>query len=310
MSWNFGTIPQDCHECQADLELIIVPRTVDIGGFEVHRALPSQKRRMVGPFIFWDQMGPGQFDSGQGVDVRPHPHIGLSTVTYLFDGSMDHKDSLGNDLRIFPGDVNLMTAGRGIVHSERTGQDVRLQPSRLFGIQSWLAQPKKLESSEPAFAHFGAEDIPSFETNELSGRVILGRFQNYVSPIETQWETLYLEFKMKRGARLKIASEIEERAVHLVSGEIEIDDAVYANRQMMVLRPGSDILLKASEETHLLLLGGAPMDGPRYIWWNFVASSVERIKNAAQDWQYKKFPIVPSDEQEFIPLPDLPFPKP
>ena len=310
MSWNFDMIPQDCLECQADLELIIVPRTVDIGGFEVHRALPSKKRQMVGPFIFWDQMGPGQFGSGQGVDVRPHPHIGLSTVTYLFAGSMDHKDSLGNDVRIVPGDVNLMSAGKGIVHSERTGQDVRLQPSRLFGIQSWLAQPEPLEMSPPAFTHFEAEEIPSFETGTLSGRVILGRFQNYVSPIKTQWETLYLELKMKRGARFEIAKDTEERAIYLVSGEVEIDDAVYANRQMMLLRPGSDILLKAGAETHLLLLGGAPMDGPRYIWWNFVASSTERIKSAADDWQNNKFPIVPGDEEEFIPLPDLPFPAP
>jgi redox-sensitive bicupin YhaK (pirin superfamily) len=310
MSWFNGSLPEDCRECQTRVEMVIVPRTVDIGGFEVHRALPFKKKQMVGPFIFWDQMGPGEFAGGRGVDVRPHPHIGLSTVTYLFDGSMDHKDSLGNDLRIVPGDVNLMTAGSGIVHSERTGRDVRLQPSRLCGIQSWLAQPKALETSEPSFTHYGVEDIPSFTADDLSGRVILGRFQNYVSPIETQWETLYLELKMKPGARLEIASSIEERALHLVSGEIEIDDAVYASRQMMVLRPGSDIVVKANEKTHLLLLGGAAMDGPRYIWWNFVASSVERIMSAAEDWQNKKFDIVPHDTEEFIPLPDLPFPKP
>jgi len=291
------------------MDLIIVPRTVDIGGFEVHRALPFKERRMVGPFIFWDQIGPGEFVSGHGVDVRPHPHIGLSTVTYLFDGNMDHKDSLGNDMRILPGDVNLMCAGKGIVHSERTGQDVRQNPSRLFGIQSWLAQSKAMEESEPEFTHVDAAEIPSFETKTLSGRLILGEFEGYTSPLKTQWETLYLELNIEKGASFVVPSMTEERALYLVAGKIEIGGTIYDNRQMMVLLPGSEILLKACEDVHLLLLGGAAMDGPRYIWWNFVSSSVERIKSAAEDWKKKKFEIVPGDEKEFIPLPDLPFPK-
>lgn len=294
---------------QGEMDLIIVPRTVDIGGFEVHRALPFKERRMVGPFIFWDQMGPGEFVSGHGVDVRPHPHIGLSTVTYLFDGNMDHKDSLGNDMRILPGDVNLMCAGKGIVHSERTGQDVRQNPSRLFGIQSWLAQSKAMEESEPEFTHVGAAEIPSFETKTLSGRLILGEFEGYTSPLKTQWETLYLELNIEKGASFVVPSMTEERALYLVAGRIEIGEIIYDNRQMMVLLPGSEILLKACEDVHLLLVGGAAMDGPRYIWWNFVSSSVERIKSAAEDWEKKKFEIVPGDEKEFIPLPDLPFPK-
>jgi redox-sensitive bicupin YhaK (pirin superfamily) len=294
---------------QGEMDLIIVPRTVDIGGFEVHRALPFKERRMVGPFIFWDQMGPGEFVSGRGVDVRPHPHIGLSTVTYLFDGNMDHKDFLGNDMRILPGDVNLMCAGKGIVHSERTGQDVRQNPSRLFGIQSWLAQSKAMEESEPEFTHVDAAEIPSFETKALSGRLILGEFEGYTSPIKTQWETLYLELNIEKGASFVVPSISEERALYLVAGKIEIGGTIYDNRQMMVLLPGSEILLKACEEVHLLLIGGAAMDGPRYIWWNFVSSSVERIKSAAEDWKKKKFEIVPGDEKEFIPLPDLPFPK-
>ena len=310
MSWFNGAVPNDCQECQTEVELVIVPRTVDIGGFEVHRALPFQKKRMVGPFIFWDQMGPGEFGPGRGVDVRPHPHIGLSTVTYLFDGSLDHKDSLGNDMRIVPGDVNLMTAGRGIVHSERTGPDVRRAPSTLFGIQSWLAQPQPLEMSEPAFTHVEAEELPSFATDELSGTVILGEFQGYASPLATQWQTIYLEVKMKKGARLEVPKSIEERALHLVSGSLEVSGTSVAARQMAVLRPGSEIIATAGEDSHLLLLGGAAMDGPRYIWWNFVASSVDRIKSAAEDWKQAKFEIVPGDEQEFIPLPDLPFPKP
>jgi len=292
-----------------EMDLIIVPRTVDIGGFEVHRALPFKERRMVGPFIFWDQMGPGEFVSGHGVDVRPHPHIGLSTVTYLFDGSMDHKDSLGNDMRILPGDVNLMCAGKGIVHSERTGQDVRQNPSRLFGIQSWLAQSKAMEEGEPEFTHVDAAEIPSFETKTLSGRLILGEFEGYTSPLKTQWETLYLELNIEKGASFVVPSMTEERALYLVAGRIEIGEIIYDNRQMMVLLPGSEILLKACEDVHLLLVGGAAMDGPRYIWWNFVSSSVERIQSAAQDWEKKKFEIVPGDEKEFIPLPDLPFPK-
>ncbi len=309
MSWFNGAVPDDCQECQTEVELVIVPRTVDIGGFEVHRALPFQKKRMIGPFIFWDQMGPGNFGSGHGVDVRPHPHIGLSTVTYLFDGSLDHKDSLGNDMRIVPGDVNLMTAGRGIVHSERTGQDVRRAPSTLFGIQSWLAQPKPREMGDPAFTHSDAGELPAFSTDELSGRLILGEFQGYSSPLETQWETIYLEVKMKKGARLEVPKTIEERALHLVSGRLEVSGTSFEARQMAVLRPGSEILVKAGEDSHLLLLGGAAMDGPRYIWWNFVASSVDRIESAAEDWKLNRFEIVPGDEQEFIPLPDLPFPK-
>ncbi len=309
MSYLFEAIPEDCLECPTEMELIIVPRTVDIGGFKVHRALPFHEKRMVGPFIFWDQMGPGEFIAGRGVDVRPHPHIGLSTVTYLFDGTMDHKDSLGNDLRIKPGDVNLMSAGSGIVHSERTGQDLRQNPSRLFGIQSWLAQPKPLENSDPEFTHVGAEKIPTIETKELSGRLILGDFQGLQSPIQTQWETLYLELKMIKGASIVIPATTEERALFLVTGEFEIGGIKYNSRQMMVLRPGAEILVKGCDDVHLILLGGTVMDGPRYIWWNFVSSSVDRIKSAAEDWRNKKFAIVPGDEKECIPVPDLPFPK-
>lgn len=309
MSRLFGMEPEDFPDYPAEMKLIIVPRTVDIGGFEVHRALPFHDKRMVGPFIFWDQMGPGEFGAGSGVDVRPHPHIGLSTVTYLFDGNMDHKDSLGNNMRIKPGDVNLMSAGRGIVHSERTGQDVRQNPSRLFGIQSWLAQPKKLERSAPEFIHVGAAKIPTIETKELSGRLILGEFQGAQSPIKTQWDTLYLELKMKKGASIVIPRTTEERALFLVTGKVEIGGTNYHNRQMMVLRPDADIRVNGCDDVHLILLGGAVMDGPRYIWWNFVSSSVDMIKRAAEDWRNKKFAIVPGDEEECIPLPDLPFPK-
>jgi redox-sensitive bicupin YhaK (pirin superfamily) len=291
-----------------DIESALVPRTVDIGGFSVHRALPSQQRRLVGPFIFWDQMGPGAFAAGHGVDVRPHPHIGLSTVTYLFEGTLDHKDSLGNSVRIVPGEVNLMSAGKGIVHSERTGADIRRQPSRLFGIQSWLAQPKDKELSEPAFTHIGVEQLPSFDDGEVSGRVILGAFQGYVSPAPTQWETLYLELKLNHGATFQLPANIEERALYLAGGTVDVNGAIFDSPRLVVLRPGAEAALKSIETAHLLIFGGAAMDSPRYIWWNFVASSVERIKGAADDWRHSRFAVVVGDENECIPLPDLPFP--
>jgi redox-sensitive bicupin YhaK (pirin superfamily) len=291
-----------------DIELALVPRTVDIGGFSVHRALPSQQQRMVGPFIFWDQMGAGAFAAGHGVDVRPHPHIGLSTVTYLFEGTLDHKDSLGNGVRIVPGEVNLMSAGKGIVHSERTGADIRRQPSRLFGIQSWLAQPKDKELSEPAFFHVGREQLPSFATTQVSGRVILGEFEGCVSPVPTQWETLYVELSLAAGAVALAPKMIEERALYLVSGTVTVSGATYESPRLLILRPGVEVTVTATVAAHLLLFGGAAMDSQRYIWWNFVASSVERIKEAADDWRHSRFALVAGDETEYIPLTDLPFP--
>lgn len=220
------------------IEMVILPRTHDIGGFEVSRALPFRDRRMVGPFIFWDQMGPGEFLSGQGVDVRPHPHIGLSTVTYLFQGTMDHKDSLGNDMRIVPGDVNLMTAGAGIVHSERTGKDIRQNPSHLFGIQSWIAQPKEYENGASAFIHTPEDDLPVFEDKGVKGRVILGDFCGERSPVQTQWDTLYVDFYLEENAVINIPHRTEERALYAVRGKIEINNTVYEAGRMLILAPG------------------------------------------------------------------------
>ena len=308
MSWFNGSIPDNCRECRTEVELVIVPRTVDIGGFKVHRALPFQKKQMVGPFIFWDQVGPGGFAPGHGVDVRPHPHIGLSTLTYLFDGSLDHKDSLGNKVRIVPGDLNLMHAGRGVVHSERTGPDVRQHSSSLFGIQSWLAQPRKLEESEPFFSHFDGGELPIVEGEGVSGRVILGQFEGYHSPVEVQWETLYLQLSLNKGRSISVPTSMEERAIFTVTGRIAINGAIFEPRQMIVLQPETEICVEGTEDAHFIILGGASLEGPRYIWWNFVSSSLERIKSAADDWQRGKFAIVPDDEEEFIPLPDLPFP--
>lgn len=285
------------------IEQVILPRTHDLGGFEVRRALPFRDRRMVGPFIFWDQMGPGEFLTGQGVDVRPHPHIGLSTVTYLFEGSLDHKDSLGNDRRIVPGDINLMTAGAGIVHSERTGRDIRLNPSTLFGIQSWIAQPKEFENGTPDFLHVPKGELPVFEEGGITGRVLLGDFQGEKSPIKTQWDTLYVDVYLEEGRILTIPAVAEERALYAITGKIEINHTVYDPEQMLILAPGDVIALKALEPTRLLVLGGAVMDGPRYIYWNFVSSSKERLEQAAEDWRESRFPKVPGDDKEFIPLP-------
>lgn len=294
--------------CPEEVDMVIIPRTGDIGNFEVRRALPFREKRMVGPFIFWDQMGPGEFLTGQGVDVRPHPHIGLSTVTYLFDGTMDHKDSLGNDMRIVPGDVNLMTAGQGIVHSERTGLDVRDQPSRLFGIQSWVASPKTHEAGDADFVHASGKDLPLFDEKGMNGRVILGSFQGMVSPVQSQWDTLYVELFIEAGQSVEISTETEERALYGVKGRIDIAGQDYDPQQMMVLCPGQDVTVTAIDDVHLMLLGGATMDSSRYIWWNFVASDVEQIREAAKRWKDGSFAKVAGDS-EFIPLPDMPFPK-
>lgn len=288
-----------------NIEMTIIPRIDDIGHFEVQRSLPFKRKRMVGPFIFWDQMGPGSFVKGQGLDVRPHPHIGLSTVTYLFDGTMDHKDSLGNDVRIVPGDVNLMTAGSGIVHSERTGMDVRQHSSKLFGIQSWLAQPETDEEGEPAFEHTDAEKLPVIDTGDVKGRVILGAFDGVISPVKTQWETFYTDLYMKQGAKIQFNKVIEERAVYVLNGTIEVSGVTFDAQKMIVLRPGKHVSIKALGPVHMMLLGGAVMDGPRYLYWNFVSSSKDRLEQAKEDWRMGRFAKISGDDKEFIPLPGI-----
>jgi len=302
MSYMPGADPDMDMNCPDNVEMVIIPRTGDIGNFEVRRALPFRNKRMVGPFIFWDQMGPGEFLKGQGVDVRPHPHIGLSTITYLFDGTMDHKDSLGTDMRIKPGDVNLMSAGSGIVHSERTGADIRQNPSQLFGIQSWVAQPKEYEDGTPNFAHTSKDDLPGFDDKGFQGRVIMGEFDGVRSPVKSQWETLYVDLVISSGEKVQIPKAVEERAIYVIEGDIEIGGVSYPKEQMMVLRPGDDVTILAKTQTRLMLLGGAAMDGPRYIFWNFVSSSKERLEQAKEDWQEGRFAKVPGDDQ-FIPLP-------
>ncbi len=285
-----------------DVELTIVPRTSDIGNFEVRRALPSKERRMVGPFIFWDQMGPGEFLTGQGLDVRPHPHIGLATLTYLFDGEIMHRDSLGSVQLIKPGDVNLMTAGSGITHSERTDEDARAHNNHLFGIQSWIALPKDKEETGAAFMHHGKASLPVLEDEGKKVRLVAGSLYGMHAPVEVYSDTVYADIVLNAGAKLPVPAEIEERALYAVHGRIEIGGTVYDPGQLLILRPGDEVTVTALEDARIMLLGGAAMDGERHIWWNFVSSWRERIEQAMEDWREGRFASVPGDP-EFIPLP-------
>jgi hypothetical protein len=305
MSWltDNDPIPGDCRSCDA-IEQIIVPRARDLGGFSVRRALPSAQRQMIGPFIFFDQMGPAQFLSGQGIDVRPHPHIGLATVTYLFNGEMTHRDSLGSALAIRPGEVNLMTAGRGIVHSERTGAEVRSSGQNLFGIQSWMALPKSHEESAPGFAHNAMSELPRLEGEGKRVRLIIGSLYGETSPAVFPHDCFYAEVVMAPGAVLPLDPDYDERAVYLASGRVDIAGQSFDAGQLLVFKPGDRISILAETNARLMLLGGEPMDGPRHIWWNFVSSSQERIDSAKEDWRQGRFAIVPGDETEFIPLPE------
>lgn len=284
------------------IETVVTGKTRDIGGFEVRRVLPSTRRRMVGPFVFFDQMGPADFPAGRGIDVRPHPHIGLATVTYLFAGEIVHRDSLGTLLAIRPGDVNWMTAGRGIAHSERTGDAVRAAGGTLAGIQAWVALPREAEEQAPAFAHHPASELPVAELDGCSVRLIAGSLFGVQSPVATAWETIYADARMQPGARLAFPAGHEERAVYPVEGAIELDGRPLVPGEMLVLRPGAEVVLEAQSSARMMLLGGAAMDGPRHIWWNFVSSSLDRIEQAKHDWQASRFDAVPG-ESEFIPLP-------
>jgi redox-sensitive bicupin YhaK (pirin superfamily) len=289
------------------LENIIVTRVREIvDGFKVRRALPSARRRMVGPFIFLDQMGPEVLQGGKGLDVAPHPHIGLATVTYLFEGELLHRDGLGTVQPIRPGDVNWMTAGSGIAHSERTPPQMRQAGGELFGIQSWVALPARVEESDPAFAHHDASELPVIEGEGKRARLICGSLYGARSPVRTFSEMFYADITLVEGARLPVPVEHEERAVYIVEGSIELlrDGRVFDAGQLLVFKPGAEITLSASNPSpaRVMLLGGEPMDGPRHIWWNFVSSSRERIEQAKEDWKAGRFAPVP-EETEFIPLP-------
>lgn len=297
------------HDIESAVEVIVVPRTHDLGdGFTVRRALPSRERRMVGPFVFFDEMGPHTFNAGQGLDVRPHPHIGLSTVTYLLQGEIQHRDSLGTSQSIRPGEVNWMTAGKGIVHSERTAAEQRAHPSPLFGLQCWVALPKSHEENDPSFLHFGAPELPVIDGDGASARIISGSFLGQASPVPVASPMFYVDLRLEPGARLTMPAEYSERAVYVLDGTLDLGrDGRFERGQLVVLKPGAAVTLGAGggAAARLMLLGGEPMDGPRFLSWNFVSSSAERIEQAKQDWKAQAFPKVPG-ETEFIPLPDIP----
>jgi len=276
---------------------------MDLGDFEVRRVLPARERQRVGPFIFFDHMGPADFAAGTGVNVRPHPHIGLATVTYLFEGEILHRDSLGYVQPIQPGAVNWMTAGRGIVHSERTPEKLLESGSRLHGIQTWLALPIEAEESEPEFTHYPAGQIPGIEQDGVSIQLVCGTAYGQESPVRTASETFYAAVDLSSGASVEFPADIEERAVYVVQGEITIDETVIPAGTMAVLVPGAAISIQAREAARLMLLGGASLAGERHLVWNFVGSQSERIERARDDWRNDRFDKVPG-ETDWIPLPD------
>jgi redox-sensitive bicupin YhaK (pirin superfamily) len=296
-----------------DIEIAIVPPVHDLGdGFQVRRALPSPRRQMVGPFIFLDQMGPVVLESGRGLDVRPHPHIGLATVTYLFEGEILHRDSLGNVQPIRPGEVNWMTAGSGIAHSERTPNELRREKKPVFGIQAWVALPRHAEESDPAFVHVGADALPAIEADGVHARIIAGSVHGARAQVSIPTELFYADVTLDAGARLPLETQYEERGAYVVDGALEVQPGgeTFDAGQLVIFRPGAALTLAASRSApvRLMLLGGETVDGPRYIWWNFVSSSKDRIEQAKADWKGGRVAAVP-EETEFIPLPYPPPPK-
>jgi redox-sensitive bicupin YhaK (pirin superfamily) len=310
MSWNPALDPHCPIGNEVDaIETVIIPRARDLGGFEVRRALPSPKRQMVGPFIFFDQMGPAEFLPTRGLDVRPHPHIGLATISYLYRGRMHHRDSLGTDAWIEPGAVNWMVAGNGITHSERTDDATQKEPMPFFGIQTWVALPKDHEDRPPEFVHASEKDLPFLEGEDKELRLILGSAYGETAPVKTASEMFYADAVLAAGAAIPMPDNHEDRGAYVVAGSVEIAGQTFEAGQMMVFRPGDKISAKAgSRGAQLMLLGGATLEGPRYIWWNFVASSQDRIDAAkeawrGEDWRHGRFQLPPGDDQEHIPLP-------
>ena len=288
----------------ASPELVIEPASKDLGGFRVRRALPSIKRRLVGPFVFLDHMGPAVFAPGEGLDVRPHPHIGLATLTYLLDGAIFHRDTLGNAQSIVPGDVNWMTAGRGIAHSERTEAGLRASGHSVTAVQSWIALPQAHEEATPSFFHHAGRSLPVLTERGVQVHVVVGQAYGAVSPVATFSDTFYLDITLDAGATIRLPTDHAERAAYALEGEVEIAGEVFAEHRLLVFRPGDEIVVRATRPARLVVLGGEPLDGTRHLWWNFVSSRTERIEQAKQDWRDGKFGVIPGDEFERIPLPD------
>ncbi|WP_380784737.1 pirin family protein [Sphingomonas sp. R86521] len=292
------------------VDTVILPPVRDLGdGFSVRRALPSAHRRMVGPFIFFDQMGPAAFNSGEGLDVRPHPHIGLATVTYLLEGEILHRDSVGSVQSIRPGEVNWMTAGSGIVHSERTAPDMRVQGGPLFGLQTWVALPAAREEAKAGFSHHKADAIPKTDADGVAMTVIVGKHDGLISPVETFSDMVYADIALAPGARYQLRAEHVERAIYVVGGHVEArgQSGGFDAGELIVFKPGAEIVLHAERGARLMLIGGEPFPEKRHIYWNFVSSRPERIEQAKHDWRERNFAGVP-DEADFIPLPDEPKP--
>lgn len=303
MSNLLSNVEMECatgQPCSA-IELLIEPQVTDLGGFSVRRALPNGQRRMVGPWVFFDQMGPADFQAGQGIDVRPHPHVNLATVTYLFEGEILHRDSLGSQQAIRPGDINLMVAGRGIVHSEREREAVRTVPHRQHGLQLWLALPEVDEEIEPAFYHYPSGEIPALTVDGVEVRVLIGSAFGVTSPVKTFADTLYVEAHLQAGQSIALP-DAEERAVYVVQGDIAAAGTAIPEHAMAVFVARKGIVLEAVTATRLAIIGGARL-GERHIYWNFVSSRKARIEQACRDWQNGCFPKVPGDDEEFIPLP-------
>jgi redox-sensitive bicupin YhaK (pirin superfamily) len=287
----------------SSIENVLAPRVRDLGeGFRVQRVLPASQRRAVGPFVFFDQMGPTVLKPGAGLDVRPHPHIGLATVTYLLDGEILHRDSLGTVQPIRPGAVNWMTAGRGIAHSERTPPELRATGSRLFGVQVWVGLPRACEEAEPAFAHHPAASLPMLEDAGVRLRVIVGSLLGREAPVAVFSQMFFADAALDANAGFGLPPRYEERAIYVIEGRVLVEAAVFEAGQLILLRPDRRVAVKAERASRVLMFGGEPLDGPRHLWWNFVSSSRERIEQAKEDWRGGRFVPVPGDT-EFIPLP-------
>jgi redox-sensitive bicupin YhaK (pirin superfamily) len=303
---SFEEVPApDDKDCATtpSIELIVEPRLRHLGGFSVRRVLPTPRRRTIGPFVFLDHLGPTVFPPGEGVDVLPHPHINLATVTYLFEGEIDHRDSLGSHQTIQRGAINWMTAGRGIAHSERTTMAVRQTGQRLHGIQLWVALPAQHEEMEPEFFHHPSASIPVVEFPGISLRILAGNAYGRTSPVKVLSPLSYVEACLDADAELELPSDHPERAAYVATGSVTCGRETIDEPKLLVFRAGERALLRATSDARVMFLGGAPLDGPRHIWWNFVSSSPARIERAKRDWAERRFPLIPGDEEEFVPLP-------